>query len=141
MKPRTYAPGEIIIQEGETNRDLFVLNEGIVEISTKEENGKYVLSEIEPPQIFGELSFLTGEPRTATAKTKTKAEVLIFEYEFLQNQIRNLPEWIKPVLNALINRNKACDKKIVELKQEVLTLKTTSTIPEAGPSHGIAEQL
>lgn len=141
MRRKIYPPGEIIIQEGETNRDLFVLNEGIVEISTKEENGRYILSEIEPPQIFGELSFLTGQPRTATAKTKTKAEVLIFEYEFLQNQIRNLPEWIKPVLNSLINRNKTSDKKIVELKQEILELKTTSTISESAPSHGVASHL
>jgi len=138
MIRKTYAPGENIIQEGETTRDLFVLNEGIVEISTEDEGGKYILSEIEPPQIFGELSFLTGQPRTATAKTKTRAEVLVFKYEFLQNQIKILPEWIKPVLNALITRNKACDKKIVELKQEILELKTTTTIPKTARPHSIA---
>ena len=135
MNRKIYATGEIIIQEGEINRDFFVLNEGIVEISTKDENGKYILNEIEPPEIFGELSFLTGQPRTATAKTKTRSEVLVFEYEFLKNQIATLPEWIKPVLNALISRNKACARKIVNLKQEILELKTTTKVAEPIPSH------
>jgi CRP-like cAMP-binding protein len=74
MKSRMYKAGEIIIQEGEMGRDLYVLNDGLVEISTAKDNGSVILNEIEPPQILGELSFLTGLPRTA--KAKTDAEVL-----------------------------------------------------------------
>jgi CRP-like cAMP-binding protein len=123
MKSRTYKPGEIIIQEGEMERDLYVLNDGVVEISTKEDNGSFILNQIEPPQILGELSFLTGLPRTATAKAKTKAEVYIFKYENLEGQIAELPKSIKPIMNTLINRVRAQDRRIIELEEEMLTLK------------------
>lgn len=123
MKRKTFKPGQIIIQEGEMDRDLYVLNDGVVEISTREENGAVVLNEIEPPQIIGELSFLTGLPRTATARAKTNTEVYIFKYENLENQIAELPKSIRPILNTLISRIKAQDKRIVELEEEVLALK------------------
>ncbi len=123
MKSKTYKPGEIIIQEGEMGRDLYVLNDGVVEISTKEDNGSFILNQIEPPQILGELSFLTGLPRTATAKAKTNAEVYIFRYENLEGQIAELPKSIKPIMNTLINRVRAQDRRIIELEEEMLTLK------------------
>lgn len=123
MKRKTFKPGQIIIQEGEMDRDLYVLNHGVVEISTREENGAVVLNEIEPPQIIGELSFLTGLPRTATARAKTNTEVYIFKYENLENQIAELPKSIRPIMNTLISRVKAQDKRIVELEEEVLALK------------------
>ena len=123
MKSKTYKPGEIIIQEGEMGRDLYVLNDGVVEISTKEDNGSFILNQIEPPQILGELSFLTGLPRTATAKAKTNAEVYIFKYENLEGQIAELPKSIKPIMNTLINRVRAQDRRIVELEEEMSTLK------------------
>ncbi|NOQ95280.1 MAG: cyclic nucleotide-binding domain-containing protein [Desulfobacterales bacterium] len=123
MKSKTYKPGEIIIQEGEMGRDLYVLNDGVVEISTKEDNGSFILNQIEPPQILGELSFLTGLPRTATAKAKTNAEVYIFKYENLEGQIAELPKSIKPIMNALITRVRARDRRIIELEEEMLVLK------------------
>ena len=46
MKSKTYKPGEIIIQEGEMGRDLYVLNDGVVEISTKEDNGSFILKQV-----------------------------------------------------------------------------------------------
>jgi CRP-like cAMP-binding protein len=84
-------------------RDLYVLNDGLVEISTAEGNGSVVLNEIESPQILGELSFLTGLPRTATAKAKTDAEAYIFKYKNSEGQIAQLPKGIRPILNTLIN--------------------------------------
>ena len=124
MKSRTYKPGEIIIQEGETSRDLFLLAEGVAEVSKKIASKSTILSEIEPPQVFGELAFYTGIPRTATVRAKTKVEVVIFRYEILKDQIAELPTWIKRTLDTLINRIKSSDKRIIELEGEILKLKS-----------------
>jgi len=126
MKVETYKPGDIIIQEGDTDRDLYVLNEGVVEVSMRENNGSFVLTEIEPPQIIGELSFLTGHPRIATAKAKTDVEVFIFPYENLESQISQLPTSIRPIINTLISRVRTQDQRIVELEEELLALKESS---------------
>ena len=120
MKSRKYQPGEIIIQEGETSRDLFLLAEGVAEVSRKIEDKSILLSEIEPPQVFGELAFYTGFPRTATVRAKTKVEVVIFRFDLLKDQIAELPTWVKLTLDTLINRIESCDKRIIELEGEIL---------------------
>jgi len=130
MEEKTYQPGEIIIQEGETSRDLFFLTEGVVEISIKEEDGTFILNEIEPPQILGEISFLNGSPRTATAKAKTQVEVFVLKHEILKEQVIKLPAWLKPLLSTLISRIRSRDKKIVELEEEILRLKENSQISQ-----------
>ena len=122
METKKYKPGEIIIQEGERSRDLFFLTEGVVEISIKDENGDFILNEIEPPEIFGELSFLDGSPRTATVKSKTEVEVFILKHEILKDEITKLPAWLKPILGSLLSRIKSRDKKIKELEKEILKL-------------------
>ena len=130
MEEKTYQPGEIIIQEGETSRDLFFLTEGVVEISIKEEDGTFILNEIEPPQILGEISFLNGSPRTATAKAKTQVEVFVLKHEILKEQVIKLPAWLKPLLSTLISRIRSRDKKIVELEEEILRLKENSQMSQ-----------
>ena len=123
MKSREYQPGEIIIQEGEMSRDLFLLTDGVAQVSKKIASKSILLSEIEPPQVFGELAFYTGIPRTATVRAKTKVEVVIFRFDILKDQIASLPTWIKRTLDTLINRIKSCDKRIIELEGEILKLK------------------
>jgi len=123
MKLKTYKPGEIIIQKGEMNRDLFFLTEGVVEISTKEEGGDFVLNEIKPPQIFGDIAFFYGIPRTATAKAKTRVEAFVLKYENFEYQCKELPELLKPIFITLVSRIESRDKKILELEEEISELK------------------
>ena len=123
MKTRKYQSGEIIIQEGETSRDLFVLTRGVAEASRTIEGKTIILGEIKPPQVFGESTFFTGFPRTATVSAKTKVEAAVFGYEALKDQIAELPTWVKRTLETLTNRIESCDKRIVELEGEVLELK------------------
>jgi CRP-like cAMP-binding protein len=124
MKTRVYKPGEIIIQEGESSRNLFLLTAGVVEVSKKIKNKSIILSEINPPQVFGELAFFTGAPRSATVRAKTDVEVVIFRYEILQDQIAELPTWVKRTIDTLISRVKSCNQRVIELEGEILRQKT-----------------
>ena len=123
MKTRVYKPGEIIIQEGETSRNLFVLTDGVVEVSKKIEDKTIILSEIDPPQVFGELAFFAGSPRSATVRAKTRVEVIILGYEILKYQIAELPTWIKRTLDTLVSRVRSCNQRIIELEGEIFKLK------------------
>lgn len=126
MERRTYQPGEIIIQRGELNRDLFFLAEGAVEVSTKEENGEVILNEMEPPQVFGDFAFYYGLPRTATVRAKTDVEVFILKYEKLKGPITELPELFKSIFTTFVGRIQERDKRIVDLTEEISALRGKS---------------
>jgi len=119
---KKYNAGEVIIHEGEENRDLYILSEGTLEVSVQDESQKIVVSEIEPPEILGEISFLNGSPRTATVSAKTDVEMFILSYEKAQKELSDIPAWFRMVLLAFTNRMKSCDVTIKEYDQKVKQL-------------------
>ena len=124
IQRRTYQPGEVLIRKGERNRDLFFLTEGLVDISRQEGDVDFVLNAIEPPYILGEIAFLFGMPRTATATAKTEVTTFILKYEDLKELLKDLPEWLPPLLTSLASdikslhhKAKLSEKRLSELEQ------------------------
>lgn len=117
-----YKAGEVIIHEGEENRDLYILSEGTLEVSVADESKRIVVSEITSPEILGEISFLNGSPRTATVSAKTDVEIFILSYEKVQQELSEIPTWFRMVLLAFTNRMKSCDATIKEYDQKVKQL-------------------
>jgi CRP-like cAMP-binding protein len=119
IKSRTYQPGEVIVHKGERNRDLFFLTDGLVEISKMEHGGNIVLNQITAPNIFGEIGFLFGFPRTATAIAKTEVTMFRLSYDKLNQEIKEFPEWLSPILNSLVSGIKALPDEIKILTKKI----------------------
>ena len=126
IQSRTYQPGEVVIRKGEKHRDLFFLTEGLVEISRSEGDTEFILNEIEPPYILGEIAFLFGMPRTATATARTKVKTFILKYEDLKELIKDLPAWLPALLTSLASdmkslhyKAKTSEKRRLELEEQI----------------------
>lgn len=119
VQSRTYKPGEIMIHQGESSRDLFFLTEGVVEISRKGDGGEIVLNEIEPPYILGDVAFLFGMPRTATATAKTEVKTFVLKHEDLKDLLKELPAWVHPLLTALASDMKSLHHKSHTLEKRL----------------------
>ena len=124
IQSRTCRPGEVLIHQGEMKRDLFFLTEGVVEISRKEGDGELILNEIEPPYILGDVAFLFGMPRTATATAKTEVRTFVLKHEDLRELLKDLPAWVHPLLTSLASgikslhhRSKTSEKKVLEIEE------------------------
>jgi len=122
VNSRTYEPGEVLIREGETNRDLYFLTEGSIEISTEGEQGNLILNEIVSPYILGDIAFLSGFPRTATAKAKTRVAVFVMKHENLMNLSREFPDWLRPLMTSVVSGIKSLHFTISELEKEIVKL-------------------
>lgn len=73
----SFEPGDIVITEGEAGDSLFVLTSGIVKAFVRNPTGKNVqVREMPEGAFFGEISVLSGKPRTATITAKTGCELL-----------------------------------------------------------------
>jgi len=77
---RSYNQGDIIVTEGEAGSSLFLVVGGTVKVFTRtEDGGNMALAELGPGDFFGEVSLLTGRPRTATITAS--AEVTAIELD------------------------------------------------------------
>lgn len=74
---KLYQEGDIIVTEGEEGSSLFLMVSGQVKVFTRGERGEHIqLAELGPGDFFGEVSLLTGRPRTATITAKTQVNAI-----------------------------------------------------------------
>lgn len=72
-----YEEGSLIVFEGDPGESMFVIVNGEVSVNTMDANGKQItLANLGEGEFFGEVSLLTGRPRTATIITNTGTDLL-----------------------------------------------------------------
>jgi cAMP-dependent protein kinase regulator len=77
LRHHAFAAGSVLVHEGDPGDSLFVLSEGRVKVTTLGPKGGPVhLADLKEGDFFGEVSLLTGKPRTATITSLEGAEVL-----------------------------------------------------------------
>lgn len=88
----SYATGDILVAEGAPGDSLFILTEGRVKAFVKGPKGHYKLvKELGEGDFFGEVSVLTGKPRTATITAAADCEVLELDRPTLDAITRKYP--------------------------------------------------
>ena len=67
-----YAPGEIVIQEGDVIDQLYIISSGQAEVVIKDAKGDYVVvTQLKPGQYFGEIELLSDDKSIATVRAST----------------------------------------------------------------------
>jgi cAMP-dependent protein kinase regulator len=90
---RSYDAGDIIVTEGESGSSLFLIVSGVVKVFTRTEDGaNLLLAELGLGDFFGEVSLLTGKPRTATITAHTDVTAIELERTSFDTIVGNHPE-------------------------------------------------
>ncbi|HXB56467.1 MAG TPA: cyclic nucleotide-binding domain-containing protein [Vicinamibacteria bacterium] len=77
LKLLTFKRGDVILREGEPGESLYMLTSGMVRAFRKDAAGLQVkLGDLNEGVFFGEVSILTGKPRSATIAALTRCELL-----------------------------------------------------------------
>ncbi len=71
MRAARFAPGEVILREGEIGDDTYLIRSGEISVVRGEGDDERQLIVLGPGTFIGEVSVLTGVPRTATVRAKT----------------------------------------------------------------------
>lgn len=69
MDQFSFSPGEFVVREGDTSKDLFFLVAGKLEVLKKSPTGQFFkISAIQEGDLFGEMAFIDGRPRSSSIK-------------------------------------------------------------------------
>jgi small-conductance mechanosensitive channel/CRP-like cAMP-binding protein len=88
---RIFMPGESLIKQGDQGSSVFLLLDGQLEIHAQTNDKQNIVATLKPHQACGEMSLLTGAPRTATVRAKGPVEVLEIRKEGLQKVLYRSP--------------------------------------------------
>ncbi len=135
LDPVDFRKGQRIIQQGDLAGPMYIVREGRVRISTGTSSDAVDRAFLREGEYFGELSALTGEPRSATVDAVTDCRLLALEpheVEELQNQF--------PEFKSLLEERRALyqaqtsTRMPLDFSQELLPAATEAKpLPEAAP--------
>ncbi len=74
---RRFPKEALICEEGDVGKSMYIISEGVVEVSTKNQDGSRLgLATLRGGDFFGEYSLMTGCERNASVQAKTDVELL-----------------------------------------------------------------
>jgi hypothetical protein len=105
---RLFADGEAVVREGETGGSMFIVRRGRVAVTIGADNREVAVTEA--GGYFGEMSLLTGDPRTATVIARGDATVLEISADAFRTYVQARPHVIDQLAEAAAARRKALDQ-------------------------------
>jgi len=94
-----FAAGEAIVRQGEQGDSMFVVLRGTVDV-VLEPSGQQVAS-IPSGGFFGEMSMLTGDPRTATVRAATDVQVLEIAADHMRRLAKATPGLVEHISSVV----------------------------------------
>ncbi len=88
----SYAAGDVIFREGELGTEMFIIQEGEVNIIKHINGESHMLSHLEKGDFFGEMAVLESVPRTADAVAATDVRAVVINGARFDEMLRRNPE-------------------------------------------------
>ncbi len=138
MKPETltFAPKQIIFNEGDQTNGIYHVQEGEIEIFRIRENTEVILGTLKAGDVLGTITLFSREPRTATARAVTQTVAIFYQNDGLAEAFKTLPGWSQAVMKDAINRLKHVNDLLIATK-----LNEKNLLRNIGTSHHHSAQL
>jgi hypothetical protein len=106
--------GDFIFREGELGTEMYIVNEGRIEISKHVGGEDKVLAQLEKGDFFGEMAILEDLPRAASARALSDARLLMINGSTFDQMLRTNPEIAVRMMRSLSRRLRETDVMLRE---------------------------
>jgi len=118
-----YAGGEVLVRQRDIGDSLYIIQSGCVEVTVCAGEGHKPMkvAELGPNSFFGEMSLLTGDPRSATVTAREETIVVVVKKRGMERVFSMSPALAEPLsellqarLNALKEASRESEKTVEE---------------------------
>ncbi|OWF65886.1 hypothetical protein B6A14_09005 [Polynucleobacter hirudinilacicola] len=114
-----YNAGQQIISRGEMADSMYIIAEGILEVVAYKDNGeKVILASLWPGDCVGEMSLLTGEPRSADVFARDNAHLIEIRKQDLAPILQAKPILVERISSLLAMRMAQNEKTLSLANQQ-----------------------
>lgn len=92
---RCYSTGDIVFRKGDPGSSLFIIKSGKVLMEVTEREKVFVIATLSDGDFFGEMAFLTSEPREATVRALSDLVALEISRKAFIQILADYPDTIK----------------------------------------------
>lgn len=112
---RTVGAGKYVVRSGEAGSSMFIVVEGVLNVMVEKVNKDMIkrikVNQLTPGDFFGEMSLLTGEPRSATIEARTDVILYEIKKKSMMRILKERPE-IGKKLSAILAERVMSNKNI-----------------------------
>lgn len=111
-----YKAGEYIFFEGDIDYHFYIVDEGQIQIFTKDKAGKRLnIMTVNKGESFGEFAFLERKPRSASAQALTETVVVRISEKGYEQLLSELPTWAAAMLSNFAGRIRKMNEVLAQL--------------------------
>jgi small-conductance mechanosensitive channel len=107
-----FGTGEKIIEEGKPGKSMYILANGSAEVRVERDGEVVPVGRLGQGDCFGEISLLTGEPRTATVVAESDCEVVKIEKSAMRTLLLQHPRLAETLSETLAARRSVLEAEI-----------------------------
>ena len=104
MDIKRFKAGERLISRGEKGDKLYIIQEGVCNVSIEKDGKTYQIVLLKPGELAGEMAIITGEPRTAHVDAETDVVVLVIGREKFDVICDEHPS-LREILTKIVQEN------------------------------------
>jgi eukaryotic-like serine/threonine-protein kinase len=103
LPQRTFAPGEIVVREGDEGNEAYMIVAGRCRAYRTVDGAEETLATMEPGDVFGEMALILFEPRAASVAAIDQVTVTVLDRATM-NEGLGLSGWTGALVRALAQR-------------------------------------
>jgi CRP/FNR family transcriptional regulator, cyclic AMP receptor protein len=138
LPTKKFAKDEILFNEGDAPRSIFIIQSGVVAIRKKKTGGFIELARVNTNEVLGEMSFFDRQPRSADAVALTPiVEAIEIEFSAMEKIFTSIPSYMQAIVRSMADRLRKANDTIRRLEKNVVS----NEAPAPGPTDDAAAAL
>src|SRR6266542_660475 len=130
---RDYVDGEVICRQGDWGDRMYVVQAGRAAVLREEDGVTETVGELGAGDVFGEMSILEQQPRSATVRAKGAIRVLTLDKRAFLSHLHEDPSLAYRVLQQMSHRIRSLDTELSRLQSRPEGLEHSLTGPSRSP--------
>ena len=132
IQRRIFKKGAIIIQENDFGEEIYILDQGTVEVSAIVNGNHMVLGILSNGEIFGEMAVIDEKPRSATVKALEDCHVKVLHRDLFLDVLQMDKDISVKILRSLfsrLRRSNLQNVKNIAVKDDTKLQQSVKNIP------------
>ena len=116
-----FGKGEAICKQGDPGSTFYIIKSGLVGVKVKGADGVEVeVARLKPGSYFGEMSLLTGDPRSSTCTALEDSELLTLDRDTFGVLLQENPPIAQTMSEILASRSLATQKRLTQERETMV---------------------
>ncbi len=112
MQKITISPGTLLLKEGETSKQMYLLEKGKMRVYLMREGKEVNLGWVVSGELVGELSFLDKNERSANVIAEDECHLIEIPRETFDRLLNEQPPWVSGLIRTLASRLRNANKRV-----------------------------